>query len=953
MPLPRVARGLDDREQWTATQASVASEEAFGARIGGGSQPLGDEEVLLMLDEFLYQGELRDLSRARLSFERIASSLGAEDLDALIPPCLEVLEFSNRFIRSDTLLCLMHISMGCVSPEAPGVSRVELGAAMRRNAVVLARHDAMQMLVRALEFLLGLDDAGQSPPEEGMFEREFRLILNCIYLQLLFNEHDRSFVQSLELGHGRLGASLVTLLIEAAMTCADSEKIPIKKVILLLLRVLQRLLQVQDKVLYPMPSDARGEPTGEAPARVEPTGEAPRFCSDERGPPRSQEQQRPRLLDFQAFSALHMHQRSMRDKYCICGYPAAVEEGLAIMHRYEDEFLSSYPFHPSEIDFMRNSELFHDAFNRYEELREKRLLQNQTSVDWPSGPSDSKFRSDSGRGDFRGSGLRPRPTALVPAYGEGMGASEGPSPPELTVGGSSSSSSTSRASSVSSLRSSLRSGSSAATTVLGVEHDDAREESEASGVGYEGTGVHAELRGQRRSAPPRGALAPGGCAPPGGAHRLISSQTEDHSPAATFQRLYMAIFPQLSDAVVLLLRLLLTSCSNVDSYTGVVDLSRERHAASLLAPDESPENGNTSESRGAEEAAPRQEKEKEKEEEKEKGGRSSLKEERDRDALLREARAAETLSDEPPRRDSAAAGPVEGDHNEESQGPGGPADSTRSGTAPAVVGSEAAEAQRHREIMAAAVAGVVLVLLKQARKSSTEQFASVAQLIADSNGALVVLKFLNQDLAAQESAPAQAVLPCLRKESAGGSAAAVASPSFRQACSTLRLVEVLYLLCKDCPERVRKYLIHYKAPFILKRLHRVESPQAQRLVLKLLKKQVRYLPRKWKQTNMKAISAMYSQVSMSPLEDWLLNDSLGEPSTEGPSQADVRASSEAYNTALMRHVAPTTAVPSPTIILGAEAGRSSLNAPAGFSEGQDVLGYLHCFPEYAAKLVGR
>ena len=31
------------------------------------------------------------------------------------------------------------------------------------------------------------------------------------------------------------------------------------------------------------------------------------------------------------------------------------------------------------------------------------------------------------------------------------------------------------------------------------------------------------------------------------------------------------------------------------------------------------------------------------------------------------------------------------------------------------------------------------------------------------------------------------------------------------ACATMRLVEVLYLLCKDSPERVRKYLIHYKA----------------------------------------------------------------------------------------------------------------------------------------------
>lgn len=261
----------------------------------------------------------------------------------------------------------------------------------------------------------------------------------------------------------------------------------------------------------------------------------------------------------------------------------------------------------------------------------------------------------------------------------------------------------------------------------------------------------------------------------------------DESSAAIWHRLYASMLPRLTELVVLLLRLLLTSCSNVDTYSGIVDFARERKAAE-------------------------------------------------------HAQAHE--------------------FNE-------------------------AEAQRHREILAAAVAGVILILLKSARRFSSEDFAFLSQLLAESNGALVVLKYLNQNpdvCSGQDTSgePLPPVLPCLQAASAAGRRLPLSS-CFWQACGTLRLVEVLYLVCRDCPERVRKYLIHYRAPFILKRLNRVESPHAQRLVLKLLKKQVRYLPRKWKQANMKAISAMYLQVTMSPLEDWLLNENLAEQSMEGPS----------------------------------------------------------------------
>jgi len=284
---------------------------------------------------------------------------------------------------------------------------------------------------------------------------------------------------------------------------------------------------------------------------------------------------------------------------------------------------------------------------------------------------------------------------------------------------------------------------------------------------------------------------------------MFGSDVRDTSPDAAFQRLYSAICPRLTETVMLLLRLLLSSCSNVESYPGVVDMTRERLVAGLEAPP------------------------------------------------------------------TATA----------DQFPG-----------------EAAEAQRQREIMASAVSGVLLILLKQARRSMSEQFSSLAQLITDSNGVLVVLKFLNQDLTAAMEQTGHA--PVLRGLELPG----LEAPPSWLAVATLRLVGVLYLLCKDSPERVRKYLIHYKAPFILKRLLRIENDRLQRLVLKLLKRQVRYLPRKWKQANMKTVSAMYTSVPMAPLEDWLLNEPFGDVGTEGPTQAEIRSANVIYNASLLKHL---------------------------------------------------
>lgn len=754
-------------------------------------KPLSDDEVLYVVDEFLYHGEIRDFVKAQHSFERISSSLGTEDFDALIPPCMEVLEFSNQFIRNDTLLCLMYISLGCTLCDIPAES---LAATMRKHAAVLAKHDAMPMFVRSLDFLLG-NASERVPVEDGMLEREFRLIFNCIYLQLLFNEGDPGFIQTLELGQGRLGSSLVSLLFEAIKMCADNNKMPIKKVILLLLRVLQCLLDVPDHVLCPMPNPEQ-VPIGSGIPSMDMAAEPGK---------------QPQLREFQAFIALHLHERSMQQKYSNCGFPAAVVEGLQIIHRYKQEFMTTYAFHPSEVSFMQQASFLREVYDQYEQLQKRGLTEPERMVtsrppvlphpddahQWVRTGAIGALGALAGVGDAHEQhALRHerRPGDPLETLDDGTASDSGQS----TVSASSAVSSESDAE---------HAGGSASTAASGGGGSDS--DSDATVVGHPPTRGRG-ARGDGVDIPD----LPGGAGATAKARDVVAPDVKDRSPKAVFQRLYPVICPRLGENVVLFLRLLLTSCYNVENYPGVIDMARERHATAIAD-----DAGN------------------------------------ERELMV----------------------PFE-----------------------KVMPSEAVEANRHREIMAAAVSGIILILLKQARKSVSEQFSSLAQLITDSNGALVVLKFLNQDLSsAMEPRDPSPVMACLQLARRNTSPSTAWVPSW-PACASLRLVEVLYLLCKDSPDRVRKYLIHYKAPFILKRLMRIENQHVQGLVLKLLKKQVRYLPRKWKQSNMKAISAIYSLVPMLPLEDWLLNEPLGEPATEGPSQADIRTSNSVYNEALLR-----------------------------------------------------
>jgi hypothetical protein len=102
------------------------------------------------------------------------------------------------------------------------------------------------------------------------------------------------------------------------------------------------------------------------------------------------------------------------------------------------------------------------------------------------------------------------------------------------------------------------------------------------------------------------------------------------------------------------------------------------------------------------------------------------------------------------------------------------------------------EAKRHKSIMAQAVSGILALLLDESRRANPKIFCNVAHWITETNGYLVVLKFLNQDLVcAPDPGRPTPVLPLLKATSNP------LPPALEMA--TFQLLRCLYSLCKNSP----------------------------------------------------------------------------------------------------------------------------------------------------------
>lgn len=210
---------------------------------------------------------------------------------------------------------------------------------------------------------------------------------------------------------------------------------------------------------------------------------------------------------------------------------------------------------------------------------------------------------------------------------------------------------------------------------------------------------------------------------------------------------------------------------------------------------------------------------------------------------------------------------------------------------------EELDVTRHREITSKAVSGILLLLLKWLKASHIMKFQHLALLLIDSNALLLLLKLLGfadlPTLVAHRNdkdeldlfnycethfalgggggsprAPTGPSAAVVRTAPSGEDVEMMTDYSWRNFYYVLNFVRILHQLTKQRPARIT-LLVQYKASQILKRMLRVPHPRLQLEILKVIKSQVPLCGRKWRQLNMKTITAIYLNCKPELRDEWL------------------------------------------------------------------------------------
>ena len=125
------------------------------------------------------------------------------------------------------------------------------------------------------------------------------------------------------------------------------------------------------------------------------------------------------------------------------------------------------------------------------------------------------------------------------------------------------------------------------------------------------------------------------------------------------------------------------------------------------------------------------------------------------------------------------------------------------------------------------------------------QYVYLIQLIVDANGVLVLLKFLNQDLSGFKEA---SKLPILY---AGFGDSLVMNEL--QKFSIRFLLKLMRRTCEKQSERIKSFLVQYKAATIMKKIITKfnSSQEIKKLAAKVCKIQVKFMTKKWRQSKLK------------------------------------------------------------------------------------------------------
>ncbi|KAI9683911.1 MAG: Factor arrest protein 11 [Trizodia sp. TS-e1964] len=119
--------------------------------------------------------------------------------------------------------------------------------------------------------------------------------------------------------------------------------------------------------------------------------------------------------------------------------------------------------------------------------------------------------------------------------------------------------------------------------------------------------------------------------------------------------------------------------------------------------------------------------------------------------------------------------------------------------------------------------------------------------------------------------------------------------SWRNFFSHINYLRIMQKICKDKAHR-NLLLVQYKSSTILKKCLKVPQPELRLYTLKLFKNQVPYCGRKWRQSNMRVITAVYLYCKPQLRDDWLAGSDVdGEVEEALPLEQALRALTHWYN----------------------------------------------------------
>ncbi|TFK92199.1 N1221-domain-containing protein [Polyporus arcularius HHB13444] len=212
---------------------------------------------------------------------------------------------------------------------------------------------------------------------------------------------------------------------------------------------------------------------------------------------------------------------------------------------------------------------------------------------------------------------------------------------------------------------------------------------------------------------------------------------------------------------------------------------------------------------------------------------------------------------------------------------------------------------RHREITSKAVSAILLLTLKWFKMSHVMKFHHLGQLLLDTNCLLLILKIFglqevstaivskadmpehnffrycqthfarrsehsgpddHMQRASRQTIVRTTILPNGQKHEE--EVDLLTDFSWRNFFSTINFAKIMQKLSKHRSHRIRM-LVQYKSSAVLKRMLKVQHPMLQLHVLKLIKSQVPFCGRKWRQSNMQVITAIYLNCRPDLRDEWL------------------------------------------------------------------------------------